>query len=205
MRGKNMLNRIKEIRDCLEKGFYEAALALSLTLPDICGIVESPPGTGVGERYRNWIKNHVDSTVLGNPVFSAVNVLGFVPNDIETLTADDIYNLRCSFLHSGDDDIKSDCINEFKLVKPGSMTIKAPIHPIGELLPEELLKRKDETQEVSCGYRCETRPENGQIVHKVCLDIKFLCDMLCDFAEKYYKSKPEGAFDEHKWTLDESI
>ena len=37
-----MDNIISEVRRCLDSGYYRAALALALTIPDICGLVEYP-------------------------------------------------------------------------------------------------------------------------------------------------------------------
>ena len=96
-----MEKRIQEARNCIDNGLYEAALALALTLPDICGQVEYPALKKVGERYTKWIDDFVDSKGLYDPLFDAVG--GF-----EHLESQDIYKLRCAFLHSGDQDISSD-------------------------------------------------------------------------------------------------
>lgn len=56
-----MEKRIQEARKCLDNGLYEAALALALTLPDICGQVEYSAIKKVGERYTKWIDNFMDS------------------------------------------------------------------------------------------------------------------------------------------------
>lgn len=61
-----MIHRIKEIKDCLEKNLYEAALALTLTLSDICAQVEYPNIEIVGDRYKKWIENFVDMSNLGD-------------------------------------------------------------------------------------------------------------------------------------------
>ena len=64
-----MEKRIQEARNCIDNGLYEAALALALTLPDICGQVEYPALKKVGERYTKWIDDFVDSKVLYDQFF----------------------------------------------------------------------------------------------------------------------------------------
>ena len=104
-----MLDRICEIRACLNDKRYEAALALALTLPDICGQVEYPNETQVGERYRNWIDNYVDDSAFD---------VNFYPRVFGGMTSARIYKLRCSFLHSGNDDLQNESVVEFYLNTP---------------------------------------------------------------------------------------
>lgn len=163
-----MIERIKEIRECLNTNHYEAALALALTLPDICGQVEYGPNVGVGDRYRNWISNFVDKEILCDSVFE---------NDFEHLTSADLYKLRCSFLHSGNDDLKTKHIDEFHLL--------SPYRTNGQY-----------------GYRYGTKTNaDGTETHIAEIDIKYLCEMLCDVAEKYYKSRKPEDFEEHTFVL----
>ena len=109
-----MEKRIQEARNCIDNGLYEAALALALTLPDICGQVEYPALKKVGERYTKWIDDFVDSKVLYDQFFDEVD-------DFKHLESEDIYKLRCAFLHSGDQDISSDTIDCFNLVRPDGL------------------------------------------------------------------------------------
>jgi hypothetical protein len=51
---------IKDIDVSLENGAYLGALALALTLPDICGKAKYP-SLNVGERYKKWYNEHVDA------------------------------------------------------------------------------------------------------------------------------------------------
>lgn len=85
-----MEKRIQEARNCIDNGLYEAALALALTLPDICGQVEYPALKKVGERYTKWIDDFVDSKVLYDQFFDEVD-------DFKHLESEDIYKLRCAF------------------------------------------------------------------------------------------------------------
>ena len=178
-----MLNRIAEIRSCIRNKEYEAALALALTLPDICGQVEYPDQK-VGARYRAWINNYVDKNILFFshifevviPTVEEVNTT----RTFETITAEDIYQLRCSFLHSGDDDIASDRIDEFHLVKPESLRPEA---------------------DNEYGYRLISRTREGKEFHIAELNIRLICELLCESAEKYYNSKSPKDFEDHTRTL----
>lgn len=85
-----MKNKIKEIRIALDSGAYLPALALSLTLPDICGQIEYPKYKA-GKRYIDWYNKYVKP-------------LHFIKdNDMPHSQFDGkmCYALRCAFLHSG--------------------------------------------------------------------------------------------------------
>ena len=170
-----MEKRIQEARNCIDNGLYEAALALALILPDICGQVEYPALKKVGERYTKWIDNFVDSKGLYDPLFDAVG--GF-----EHLESQDIYKLRCAFLHSGDQDISSDTIDCFNLVRPGGL---------GAVEGKASFGYK---------YRIENQTD-GSVKNTAKIDIKYLTEMICDAAEEYYKTKSPSDFEEHTFEL----
>ena len=170
-----MEKRIQEARNCIDNSLYEAALALALTLPDICGQVEYPALKKVGERYTKWIDDFVDSKGLYDPLFDAVG--GF-----EHLESQDIYKLRCAFLHSGDQDISSDTIDCFNLVRPGGL---------GAVEGKASFGYK---------YRIENQTD-GSVKNIAKIDIKYLTEMICDAAEEYYKTKSPSDFEEHTFEL----
>ena len=170
-----MENRIQEARNCLNNGLYEAALALALTLPDICGQVEYPSITKVGERYTEWFDNFVDPTALYDKFFDEFGAF-------QLLKSQDIYKLRCSFLHSGDLDISNNTIDRFDLVEPGGLGVG----PKGEVY----------------GYRYgNENPSDGSMKHTACIDIKYLTEILCDAAEKYYNTRNPSDFEDHTFKL----
>lgn len=89
-----MVDRIvNEIRSCLENDSNLAALALALTLPDICGKAEHPEKS-VTNRYIDWYQDHI-----GKYEKSRINSLD---EDLPYLSGELVYQLRCSFLHAGD-------------------------------------------------------------------------------------------------------
>lgn len=55
-----MIDSIQEIRKALDKDCYLAALALSLTLPDICSQVENAVMDGNRTLYINWFNSHAE-------------------------------------------------------------------------------------------------------------------------------------------------
>ena len=89
--------KIKEIGKALDVGFYQSALALALTIPDICGKV-AYPNDAVGKRYENWFDNYVNGL-----------------DDIPEFDGRACYLLRCSYLHSGELYISKRQITKFKL------------------------------------------------------------------------------------------
>ena len=93
------LDKIYEVREALKQGLYNCALAMALTLPDICGKVEYPDkSSGYSkERYTNWFKKYAE------PMFTSDTVV--VPDSAVTqhtiLTEKECYALRCAVLHAG--------------------------------------------------------------------------------------------------------
>lgn len=74
------------------KNWY-AALALALTMPDICGRLEAP-GTGSQARYVAWYDRYLLRRYQ-HPVGPSRTLHTF-------LCAADCYALRCAYLHQGE-------------------------------------------------------------------------------------------------------
>lgn len=86
---------IEDIYKALENKCYFAALSLTLTLPDICGVVEMPDAS-VTERYITWFDKYV------TPYINEVGIY-----DTPEINGEMIYNLRNQFLHGGIPEIDS--------------------------------------------------------------------------------------------------
>lgn len=71
---------IAQIRQASASGLYYLALLGALTLPDICGALNSENGRASGPKYRDWLRK-------------------YIPEQADE--ADDIYGPRCSLLHQG--------------------------------------------------------------------------------------------------------
>lgn len=98
---------IQEIRDNLIRKNYLSALALSLTLSDICGKIAYPNMKNkygypdIGGRYAKWYDENI---------YAYENL----PNEkqMDPLDGKAVYKLRCLFLHAGSNDIKKFLKNE---------------------------------------------------------------------------------------------
>lgn len=105
---------IQAVRAAVDQRNSYAALALALTLPDICASLEAADGKTSGRRYAAWWDTFV------GPRYR--QLLG--PERIERvfLSGDDCYALRCAFLHQGLDDITGqraqDALDAFRFVQP---------------------------------------------------------------------------------------
>ncbi|EJR28507.1 MULTISPECIES: hypothetical protein [Bacillus cereus group] len=89
---------IKEIMSSLDNKNYLSALALTLTLPDICGKIAYPEIKGygaVGKRYAQWYNEYIHK--FENPDGM---------KDVDRFDGDAVYKLRCNFLHDGSSDIR---------------------------------------------------------------------------------------------------
>lgn len=98
-----MKQLIKEIKSSLENKNYLSALALTLTLPDICGKISYPEIQGRGsvrKRYERWYNEYIYPYELSpqdNDPFHE-----WVPDGFA------IYKLRCSLFHDRSLDINQD-------------------------------------------------------------------------------------------------
>ena len=96
-----------DIDQSLKSNCYLAALALALTLPDICGKAEYPHEKSSKTRYIDWYQKNIgyyekDISISETPELA----------DLPYMSGELLYQLRCSFLHSGDTDIDVDQIHE---------------------------------------------------------------------------------------------
>lgn len=76
------------VRMCLAAANWHGALALALTLPDICASIEFPSETS-SKRYVNWWSNYVAPWS------------GRDGKELTIFDGGDTYALRCAFLHEG--------------------------------------------------------------------------------------------------------
>lgn len=101
-RNYGIADRIEEIYKCLDSKLWQSALALSLTIPDICGQIEfkemkTKDGRRlVGKQYKAWFEKYVlDYFCVHN---ESINPKYYFTEEM-------CWELRNSFLHSGMDDI----------------------------------------------------------------------------------------------------
>jgi len=106
-----MFHLIEDIENARENKCYFSALALLLTVPDILGKREFPEKS-VNKRYIQWFDKYI------TPLFRAASThKSFIYPHIDGNLC---YQLRCSYLHSGDIDIVPSkvVVNHFNLYFP---------------------------------------------------------------------------------------
>ena len=82
-----MRDLLEQIERSLEQNLYYLALFGVLSLPDICGAVDSDNGEAERSKYIRWFEDHVgDRYKSQNQVF---------------LSGEDCYYFRCGILHQG--------------------------------------------------------------------------------------------------------
>ena len=100
-----MLNRIiDEVKKCIENECFIAALALALTIPDICGKAEYPD-MRKSKRYINWYTSYIGKYEKPVDKYGA---------DVPYSSGELIYKLRCSMLHQGSPGISPDDVKDFE-------------------------------------------------------------------------------------------
>ncbi len=104
---------INAAQSALNAGNWYGALAVSLTLPDICGRLENPSAL-TKERYLAWWLKYCQ------PKYTYF--VGALREKHVFLAGDDAYALRCAYLHEGGSDISYQrarkALSEFIFVKP---------------------------------------------------------------------------------------
>ena len=98
---KNLLNQIHQ---GLEANLYYLSLFVALSIPDICGAIESENGEASGKKYEDWFENYV-----------APKYNGF-------LSGADCYKFRCSLLHQGSSQHPKNKYSRVLFVEPSATT-----------------------------------------------------------------------------------
>ena len=110
---KNLEPFIVAVEQAVAAKNYYAALAISLTLPDVCANLETP-GAKTRDRYIAWVTKYL---------MSRYPKLGSTLGPQRSITPEDFYALRCSYLHEGTDDLTTQRIQTtlkaFRFVEPG--------------------------------------------------------------------------------------
>jgi hypothetical protein len=180
-----LIEKIKDINLALNNKSYLSALALSLTLPDICGQIEYPDlkkkngERNIREQYVAWFDDWVNQYFADNTGWTEDGSKANNPY----FTGEMCYSLRCSFLHAGNSDIKNwgdkedadfHYSYEFELAVSGAdKTALSWVNPTNN--HSKILKTKT-----------------------VRVNIDKLCECICLSAEKYYREKDPNLFKDHK-------
>lgn len=168
-----MIEKIKEVRAAVRNQTYIAALALALTLPDICSQVEKCVSKGNRHYYESWVDKYMDDEAFSFPLD------GF---EKQAFKGNMCYSLRCKLLHNGNVDVKNPKnnvnVDEFILVKPGS-------------------------QHYFYGFQYRvSKLQNGTKKYTTIIGVDYLCEVLCRTAEDYYNNHSNKIlFEEHTFEL----
>ena len=115
VRYSNLVDKADDIERALQAGAYLSAFALALTVPDICSKIEYP-GLKVGERYKKWMDEHYVRWEQ-NPKLREQGAGYESLRDLESrLDGNFYYQVRCSYLHSGNTDVSRCNIDSLNLI-----------------------------------------------------------------------------------------
>lgn len=174
MSRKGIQQIIESVQDAITKECWIPALTTALTIPDIMGQIEFPVLINkhgrrlVGEQYKAWFTKHVAHHFANEEGWDAEG------NPINPyFTADMCYQLRCSILHQGSNDIEykynfedeenAEYKYEFELrVNACNSYGVRWVEPLG----------KDKTLRTI----------------RVCVDIKTLCKAICEEASSFLEA-----------------
>ena len=106
-----MIEKLNDIRNALKNETYSVAIALALTLPDICSQIENGTKYSSRNMYKAWIDKHMAPCDFNFPI------PGF---EAQTFNGNVCYALRCKVLHNGNFDIEDECNMEFILTRPNT-------------------------------------------------------------------------------------
>mgnify|MGYP000852810412 FL=1 len=166
---------ISEVRHCLDSGYYHAALALALTIPDVCGLVEYPEcRKKSSKRYVAWFNDYILVNYAKNFTSEGEVSESYFNGDM-------CYSLRCKLLHEGNSHIETKstivsgdegCRFKFRLIVGGGDGYGKTIYSIS-----------------GC---------DNVVVKQVTLNIADLCEALCRGAEDFYKTRNKDDFINHQ-------
>ncbi len=174
---------IDSIRDALKKECWIPALALALTLPDVCGSIAYPDmvnnrGRRLSKKqYMTWFKDYVEHRFADHTGFDESGKALHA-----YFNADMCYQLRCEVLHASNDDVRFE-------------------H--GDIAPGCKYDYCFELMVNACNSYGEiyTDPYDGKVpVHHVhvCVDVLTLCEALCAEASSFLKSVDIDQMEDHQ-------
>ena len=154
---------IDEIEKSIKNECFLAALALALTLPDICGKAEYPTEKCDTKRYISWYNAYVGKFEKPSDPYGT---------DMPYSSGEIVYNLRCTFLHQGTPNIDVSKVHEERCrVDRFALVI---------------------TDDYDSGLSMVAYGKGMKIVKReVTVNIKHLCYILCNTASNYFHANKE--------------
>ena len=171
---------VDEIKNALHNKCYFPALALTLALPDMCGMVEYP-NEDVSKRYINWIDKY-----LGEQYAPAK---GSICESNPRLTGEVIYNLRNTYLHQGSPNLQSDKIKE----EVNKVDKFALILGDGSVIWD-------------AAFSINSPKDKDLEIKIIIVDISYLCESICNCSLEFFNNNQERFnFDFYAMTQEEFI
>ncbi len=167
-----MIDRIiNDINKALDAEAYMAALALVLTLPDICGKVAYGETLRNKERYIKWYEDNIGKYEKS-------------PNDNSKLkdtylSGEVIYQLRCSVLHQGNPNIDKDKVQDFEC-KIDSFEIVVEKRNAFELYSDSKRKYIQKVNGILSFYSIKYR-----------MNLRRVCGIITAVAKSYWEENKE--------------
>lgn len=166
----DMLNKIEDVRKAIQNGTYYSALALALTFPDICCQVENGLNNGEASNRSLYI-----DWVNKHMDFEDFHfpIPGF---ETQTFAGEMCYSLRCKVLHNGNTEVYNDKLG---------------------VIVDKLVLTTPKDNNYFHGYRYAESPSGETATY---IGIDYVCERLCDTAEKFYNSwSNKSDFDKHSF------
>lgn len=156
---------INDISKALDNECLFSALALALTIPDICGKILYPDKRN-GERYKLWYNEYIGDYEKSPDENS---------NRMPYMSGQLCYALRCAFLHSGNTDVAKEyadfTLDDFTLITES----KKPF-------------------DIYCDGASLVEDFNGSVKSKYEVNVRRLCCILTWSAEAFIKKCKEHSF-----------
>ena len=160
-----------EIALCLRNDCHLAALALALTLPDICGRAAFPGEKSTKKRYIDWFEEHIGRYEREMHKSEEADLA-----DLPFMSGELVYQLRCSLLHSGDTDVDRSKIHEEQ-------------NQLTEFNLE--LRRHDDILAAGSSTYLHYAKTGDVEFRRYDIGVTYLCKILSNVALKYYENNKE--------------
>lgn len=174
MSRKGVQQIIESVQDAVAKECWLPALTTALIIPDIMGQIEFPDlvnkhgRRSVGKQYKFWFTKHVVHHFANEEGWDAGG------NPINPyFTADMCYQLRCSILHQGSDDIE----HEYSFENEEDAEYEY-----------EFELRVNACNSYGASWITPHGEEKVFKTVRVCIDIKTLCIAICEEALSFLEA-----------------
>lgn len=171
---KGVQQIIESVQDSIIKECWIPALTTALTLPDIMGQIEFPGLVNkrgkrlVGDQYKSWFTKHVVHHFANEEGYDAEG------NPVNPyFTADMCYQLRCSVLHQGNDNIE----HEYNFA-----------NDVDALYKYDFELRVNACNSYGASWVTPHTEEKVLKTVRVCIDIKTLCKAICEEALSFLET-----------------